>query len=82
MTARDPFRLTVGRIAALAALEGIVLDPVYTGKAFHGLCQEISAGNFNDFSDIIFIHTGGVFGIFSHGEQLWQAAGALMTVVD
>lgn len=70
------------RIAALAALEGIVLDPVYTGKAFHGLCQEISAGNFNDFSDIIFIHTGGVFGIFSHGEQLWQAAGALMTVVD
>lgn len=70
------------RIAALAALEGIVLDPVYTGKAFYGLCQEIAAGAFADSTDIVFIHTGGVFGIFSHGEQLWQAADTLMSPAD
>lgn len=61
------------RIAALASLEGIVLDPVYTGKAFHGLCEELARGAFASASDIIFVHTGGIYGIFPHGEQLAAA---------
>jgi D-cysteine desulfhydrase len=56
-------------IAELCALEGLVLDPVYTGKAFHGMLQEIAAGRFDGCRDIVFIHTGGVFGVFP------QAAG-------
>ena len=57
-------------IRQLAALEGVILDPVYSGKAFHGLLQEIRAGQFDDASDIVFIHTGGLFGLFSQRNQL------------
>ncbi len=48
----------------VAKTEGIFLDPVYTGKAFHGLMSEIKAGNFSNQSDVVFVHTGGVFGLF------------------
>jgi len=51
-------------IARLAALEGLVLDPVYTGKAFMGMLAEISAGRFAGTVDIVFMHTGGIFGLF------------------
>ena len=51
-------------IAELAALEGVVLDPVYTGKAFRGMLHEIEAGRFDGRRDIVFIHTGGIFGVF------------------
>jgi D-cysteine desulfhydrase len=51
-------------IAQLARLEGIVLDPVYTGKAFLGLVSEIEKGTFDGIEDIVFMHTGGTFGIF------------------
>ncbi|MEP5766580.1 MAG: D-cysteine desulfhydrase family protein [Halieaceae bacterium] len=56
-------------IARLARLEGLVLDPVYTGKAFHGLLQEIAAGRFSGCRDIVFIHTGGIFGVFPQRDQ-------------
>ena len=48
----------------LARTEGIVLDPVYTGKAFYGMIEEIKKGVFSGQSDIVFIHTGGMFGVF------------------
>ena len=51
-------------IAELAALEGVLLDPVYTGKAFQGMLREIAEGRFQGCRDIIFVHTGGVFGVF------------------
>lgn len=62
---REVFQL----IADLAALEGVLLDPVYTGKAFLGMLREIAAGRFEGCRDIVFLHTGGVFGVFP------QAAG-------
>ncbi len=55
-------------IAELCALEGLVLDPVYTGKAFHGMLQEIATGRFEGCRDIVFIHTGGVFGVFPQAD--------------
>jgi D-cysteine desulfhydrase len=51
-------------IAELGRLEGLVLDPVYTGKAFCGLVAEIDAGRFEGCRDIVFVHTGGIFGLF------------------
>jgi D-cysteine desulfhydrase len=45
-------------------LEGLILDPVYTGKAFHGMLDQIKKGSFDGDSDIVFIHTGGIFGLF------------------
>ncbi|MCR9104588.1 MAG: D-cysteine desulfhydrase family protein [Gammaproteobacteria bacterium] len=56
-------------IAELARMEGLVLDPVYTGKAFAGMLAEIEKGRFAGVRDIVFVHTGGIFGVFP------QAAG-------
>lgn len=60
-------------IVELARLEGIVLDPVYTAKAFEGLIHDIDAGHYDQVDDIIFVHTGGVFGLFSHQLELDRA---------
>jgi D-cysteine desulfhydrase len=46
----------------LARLEGLVLDPVYTGKAMYGLVQEIEKGRLDKYENILYIHTGGIFG--------------------
>jgi len=51
-------------IYKLAKLEGLILDPVYTGKAMYGLVKEIQKGSFKDSKNILFIHTGGLFGLF------------------
>jgi D-cysteine desulfhydrase len=51
-------------ISELGALEGLILDPVYTGKAFVGMLSEIRQGRFQGCDDIVFVHTGGIFGLF------------------
>jgi D-cysteine desulfhydrase len=51
-------------IARVARTEGIILDPVYTGKAFHGMLQEVGAGRLREAKHVVFIHTGGLFGVF------------------
>ncbi len=55
-------------IRDLAQLEGVVLDPVYTGKAFHGMLQELERGRFDDCDDLVFVHTGGIFGVFPQAD--------------
>ncbi len=57
-------------IRHLAALEGIILDPVYSGKAFYGMIKELEGGGFAPDSDLVFIHTGGLFGLFPQRQQL------------
>ncbi|MDF2546804.1 MAG: pyridoxal phosphate-dependent enzyme D-cysteine desulfhydrase family [Anaerosolibacter sp.] len=47
-----------------AKLEGIILDPVYTGKGMYGLVNEIRKGNMQAYNNILYIHTGGLFGLF------------------
>ncbi len=56
-------------IQEVCRLEGVLLDPVYTGKAFHGLLTDIKLGKFSDLKDVIFIHTGGIFGVFPYRSQ-------------
>lgn len=56
-------------IAGLARSEGLFLDPVYTGKAFHGMVSELRKGPDGRLAgarNIVFIHTGGLFGLFPH----------------
>lgn len=53
-----------------ARTEGIFFDPVYTGKAFLGMVQELK-NNPTCFGErVIFIHTGGIFGLFPMAEQI------------
>jgi len=55
-------------ISDLAKLEGVILDPVYTGKAMYGLTKEIKKGTFSKYKNILFIHTGGLYGLFPQGD--------------
>lgn len=57
-------------ITGVARKEGVILDPVYTGKAFYGLYNEIQKGTFDDHENILFIHTGGLYGLFPKQEQI------------
>ncbi len=57
-------------IYKLAKKEGIILDPVYTGKAMYGLVEEINKGTFRNHKNILFIHTGGIFGWNSFARGL------------
>ncbi len=57
-------------IKKVAKSEGLVLDPVYTGKAFHGMLDQIRQGRFDGCDDIVYIHTGGIFGLFPQRQQL------------
>ena len=56
-------------ISHVARTEGVILDPVYTGKAFHAMLQEIARGRFKDSKDIVFIHTGGIYGNFPQKDE-------------
>nr|WP_318381238.1 D-cysteine desulfhydrase [uncultured Enterobacter sp.] len=53
-------------VKLLARLEGILLDPVYTGKAMAGLIDGISQNRFKDHGPILFVHTGGAPALFAY----------------
>jgi D-cysteine desulfhydrase len=48
--------------------DGVVLDPVYTGKAFHGVVTELRRDATRFGSTVAFVHTGGMFGLFPSHE--------------
>jgi D-cysteine desulfhydrase len=48
----------------LVRLEGVVLDPVYTGKAYFAMMTELSVNPQVFGGRIVFVHTGGLFGLF------------------
>ena len=55
-------------VKLLAQKEGILLDPVYSGKAFAGLIDLVRKKTFSDDQNILFIHTGGNVSLFAY---LW-----------
>jgi len=50
--------------------EGIVLDPVYTGKAMAALVDLVKRGNFRKDDKIVFFHTGGTPALFPYRQKL------------
>ena len=56
-------------IRHIASREALILDPVYTGKAMYGLYNEIKEGKVPCGSNVLFIHTGGLFGLFPNQDQ-------------
>ena len=53
-----------------ARQEGLLLDPVYTGKAMAGLIDMIREGEIRDEECVIFWHTGGTPGLFAYASDL------------
>ena len=52
-------------IEELARTEGILLDPVYTGKAWAGMLKLLEQGYFGDEDNLVFVHTGGAAALFA-----------------
>lgn len=61
-------------IRLTARTEGLLLDPVYTGKAMAGLIADVREGRFRRGRRVLFLHTGGLPGLFAHGDSLAATA--------
>ena len=59
--------------AALAQKEGVLLDPVYTGKAFRGFLAELAKDPRRFGKDVLFLHSGGLFATFAYAAQYTRA---------
>lgn len=57
-------------INLLARYEGILLDPVYTGRAMAGLIDMIRCGQWHKGQQVLFWHTGGAPALFAYHQQL------------
>ncbi len=57
-------------IRLCAELEGLLLDPVYSGKAMAGLIGMVRAGRFSPDDTIVFLHTGGTPALFPYRSAL------------
>lgn len=62
-------------IRVLGSTEGILLDPVYTGKAFAAVLAHCREGRFSPQETVVFLHTGGLPAIFAYNEVLAEAYG-------
>ena len=60
----------VEAIKLVAQTEGILLDPVYTGKAMAGLIDLVRRGRFQKDDNIVFVHTGGTPALFVYRKEL------------
>jgi D-cysteine desulfhydrase len=66
----EPYDEEIALIRQTARESGLLLDPVYTGKALTGLRREIAERRFAPEDRILFVHTGGVFGLLAQGPHL------------
>ncbi len=55
----EPTEAMIEAVSLCARLEGLLLDPVYTGKAMSGLISKIRTGIYTKGQTVVFVHTGG-----------------------
>lgn len=60
-----PYEPANDTIRLVARKEGIMLDPVYTGKGFNGMLEYIKNGTVSPGSSVVFLHTGGTTALFA-----------------
>jgi L-cysteate sulfo-lyase len=63
-------------IRLAARTEGIVLDPIYTGRAMAGLIAAVRDGDIDSGTPVVFWHTGGLPGLFGHRDAATLASDA------
>jgi L-cysteate sulfo-lyase len=64
----------VEAVSLLARTEGILLDPVYSGKGMAGLIDGVRKGHFTKDQNVVFLHTGGAAALFGYPAALGVAA--------
>ncbi len=65
-----PHAATIDAIKLAGMLEGLVFDPVYTGKGLAGLIAMIRAGRWRKDAPVVFVHTGGEPALFAYESRL------------
>jgi 1-aminocyclopropane-1-carboxylate deaminase/D-cysteine desulfhydrase-like pyridoxal-dependent ACC family enzyme len=65
-----PTAAGLAAIHTVARQEGILLDPVYTGKAMGALMADIQAGKLSSDEPVLFLHTGGAPALFGYAEDV------------
>ncbi|MDT8902998.1 D-cysteine desulfhydrase [Anaeroselena agilis] len=71
----QPTAEMVEAVELVARLEGILLDPVYTGKAMAGLIGLARQGFFEKNAKVLFVHTGGSPALFAYTDTFYGAGG-------
>lgn len=66
----EPNEEGMAAVKLLARLEGIMLDPVYTGKAMAGLIDGIAQNRFRREGPLLFVHTGGSPALFAYHPSI------------
>ncbi|MFE9811563.1 D-cysteine desulfhydrase family protein [Streptomyces sp. NPDC005548] len=69
-------------LALAARTEGIVLDPIYTGRAMAGLAAAVADGDIAPGQRTVFLHTGGLPGFFGHPTTVARAEAGLLSPPD
>jgi D-cysteine desulfhydrase len=66
----DPTEACLDAIMLMAETEGILLDPVYSGKVFAALLADCKAGRWRPGQNVMMIHSGGVPALFAYHEAV------------
>lgn len=74
-----PTDAMIEAVTLFARFEGVLLDPVYTGKAAAGLISLIREGRFRKGETVVFLHTGGTPALFAYRASFQDAAAAAST---
>ena len=68
-----PTPAMIDAVRLLASREGVLLDPVYTGKAMAGLIDLVRRGTFKKGEHVLFLHTGGAPALYAYQSILQTA---------
>jgi D-cysteine desulfhydrase len=55
-------------VRLMARAEGLLIDPVYSGKAFAGLLADLRQGRYRSGDNVLFVMTGGTPGLYAYRE--------------
>lgn len=69
-----PSEASLAAVSLAGRTEGLLLDPVYTGKGMAGLAAAIRAGRVPASARVCFLHSGGTPGLFAHAEAFGAAS--------
>jgi L-cysteate sulfo-lyase len=72
-----PAASTLEAITMMARTEGILLDPVYTGKGMAGLIGLVRQGFFKPTDNVLFLHTGGSTALFAYEDVVAERPATL-----
>ena len=71
-----PSAAGLAALKILAGKEGILLDPVYSGKGFSGLLGAVESGEVVPGDRVVFVHTGGLPIVFPYAEEVLAGVGS------